>query len=253
MLPQLDQTTIFHATNFDLPPVEGLGLNTTVMMTDLGALLCPTDLQPPVSGFGRANYRFSIGPAPNMAAGSSHPLSLEGPFTVHVVYAPAAFTDGLSATIGVSERLQGDWAKGRFKWGGDYLYTATATPPSMAAALYDPDQAIRYCAGLSMALPQESRGGESWLLSGLHFTNYNHCATPNMKVPDCCLNSKRLQTLRARIIEDGVFKASSYHNGGVNAVLMDGSVRFVTDGVDPKVWRAISTRNGGEVVSDGAY
>jgi prepilin-type N-terminal cleavage/methylation domain-containing protein len=253
MLPELDQTTIFHATNFDLPPVEGVGLNQTVMRIDLGALLCPSDLQPPVPGFGRVNYRFSIGPAPNFAPGSSHPLSLQGPFTVHVAYAPAAFTDGLSATVGVSERLEGDWTKGHFKWGGDYLYTATATPPSMAPALYDPDQAVRYCAGLSMDLPQESRGGESWLLSGLHFTNYNHCATPNMKVPDCCLNRKILQSLRARIIEDGVFKASSYHNGGINTILMDGSVRFFTDGVDPRIWRAVSTRNGGEVISSDTY
>ncbi|MBC8873128.1 MAG: hypothetical protein H8E44_27155 [Planctomycetes bacterium] len=30
--------------------------------------------------------------------------------------------------------------------------------------------------------------------------------------------------------------------------LVDGSTRFVTEGVDINVWRALSSRNGGEVV-----
>jgi prepilin-type N-terminal cleavage/methylation domain-containing protein/prepilin-type processing-associated H-X9-DG protein len=248
MLPQLDQAPLFNATNFDLPPVQGAGLNQTVMKTTLGNLLCPSDIQPPVPGYGRVNYRFSLGPTPIWSPGGFYPLSQAGPFTVHVVYSPAAFTDGLSVTVGVSERLEGDWTKGPFKWGGDYLYLATATPPNLAPDLYNPDQAVRYCSGLSLSLPQESRGGESWLLSGLHFTNYNHCATPNMQIPDCSLNSNKLDDLWARINEQGVFKASSYHPGGVNAVLMDGSVRFFTNGIDLRVWRAVATRIGGEVV-----
>lgn len=43
-----------------------------------------------------------------------------------------------------------------------------------------------------------------------------------------------------------VTPASSYHPGGVNACFADGSVRFVTDGVDPDVWMAAGTRAGGE-------
>jgi prepilin-type N-terminal cleavage/methylation domain-containing protein/prepilin-type processing-associated H-X9-DG protein len=44
--------------------------------------------------------------------------------------------------------------------------------------------------------------------------------------------------------------ARSYHSGGVNVGLADGSVRFVTDGVNLTAWRAIGSRNGGEVVGD---
>jgi prepilin-type N-terminal cleavage/methylation domain-containing protein len=248
MLPELDQAPLYNATNYSLPPVEGVAFNRTVMTTSLEALLCPSDVQPPVAGYGRANYRFSLGPTPLWASGDYYPLSAAGPFTVSVVYSPAAFTDGLSATVGVSERLEGDWTKGVFKWGGDYLYVATATPPNIPPALFDPDQALRYCSSLSLSLPQESRGGESWFLSGLHFTNYNHCAAPNMKIPDCSLSSNNLGNLVVRINEQGAFKASSFHPGGVNAVLMDGSVRFFTNGVDLRVWRALSTRCGGEVV-----
>jgi prepilin-type N-terminal cleavage/methylation domain-containing protein len=43
--------------------------------------------------------------------------------------------------------------------------------------------------------------------------------------------------------------ARSYHAGGVNTMLMDGSVRFVADSIPQLTWRALGTRNGGEVVS----
>jgi prepilin-type N-terminal cleavage/methylation domain-containing protein/prepilin-type processing-associated H-X9-DG protein len=45
----------------------------------------------------------------------------------------------------------------------------------------------------------------------------------------------------------GWMSASSNHTGGVNAVMCDGSVRFVRDSVDLAVWRAAFTRAGGEV------
>jgi prepilin-type processing-associated H-X9-DG protein len=38
------------------------------------------------------------------------------------------------------------------------------------------------------------------------------------------------------------------HPGGVNVLMCDGSVTFVVDEVADNVWRAMSTREGGEVV-----
>jgi prepilin-type processing-associated H-X9-DG protein len=40
---------------------------------------------------------------------------------------------------------------------------------------------------------------------------------------------------------------TSAHPGGVNFAMTDGSVRFINDGIDLKVFRALGTRNGGEV------
>lgn len=40
----------------------------------------------------------------------------------------------------------------------------------------------------------------------------------------------------------------SYHSQGVNFLMVDGSVRSINDGIDPKIWRGISTRAGGEPV-----
>lgn len=47
-----------------------------------------------------------------------------------------------------------------------------------------------------------------------------------------------------------VVTARSYHSGGVNALLLDGSVRFAGSSYDQKAWRALGTRSGGEVATE---
>jgi prepilin-type N-terminal cleavage/methylation domain-containing protein/prepilin-type processing-associated H-X9-DG protein len=46
-----------------------------------------------------------------------------------------------------------------------------------------------------------------------------------------------------------LFGAGSVHPGGFNAALADGSVRFIKTTISPVVFRALITRNGGEVVN----
>jgi prepilin-type N-terminal cleavage/methylation domain-containing protein/prepilin-type processing-associated H-X9-DG protein len=50
-----------------------------------------------------------------------------------------------------------------------------------------------------------------------------------------------------------LYGARSRHPGGVVAAMLDGSVRFVKDSIDPATWQALSTSRGGEVVSDASY
>ncbi len=115
------------------------------------------------------------------------------------------------------------------------------------------DWAMAACASASPDLPIETKSGESWFFSGLHFTNYNHCATPNSRVRDCSFWPTWLPDLHSRTIVEGMFTASSFHPGGVNVLLMDGSVRFARDSIDRSVWRALSTRSGGEAVSSDSF
>jgi prepilin-type processing-associated H-X9-DG protein len=44
--------------------------------------------------------------------------------------------------------------------------------------------------------------------------------------------------------------ASSYHTGGVNLVMADGSVRFVRDSINFVSWQAMGSRSGGEVFTN---
>jgi prepilin-type N-terminal cleavage/methylation domain-containing protein len=64
----------------------------------------------------------------------------------------------------------------------------------------------------------------------------NHCQST---LPAPCTKSDTNQNHSAR----------SAHTGGVNAALADASVRFVTNDIDPAVWKAASTKAGGEVAT----
>ena len=45
----------------------------------------------------------------------------------------------------------------------------------------------------------------------------------------------------------------SYHPGGVNTSRMDGSVNFMSDSIDPDLWRSIGTASGNEILTFAAY
>ena len=47
--------------------------------------------------------------------------------------------------------------------------------------------------------------------------------------------------------------ARSYHPGGVNTLLADGSVRFIKSSIAGPIWRALGSISGGEIVSADAY
>jgi prepilin-type N-terminal cleavage/methylation domain-containing protein/prepilin-type processing-associated H-X9-DG protein len=74
---------------------------------------------------------------------------------------------------------------------------------------------------------------------------------PNTVVPD---NTPYCQPLLkapcTTTDSDQFLSARSYHSGGVNAVMMDGSVRFVRDSITTTTWLAMGTRDGGEVFTD---
>ena len=245
VLPWFEQQSLYNAINFDYFPgrPQALWANSTAMDTKIAVFLCPSDGEPQVEGFGRVNYRFNLGPSPVTAPGldQSKP-AYAGPFTTYKTYRPADFADGLSNTVGVSERIQGDWTAG-IVGDGDYrLHEPSVFDPG----LFTTEQAIDVCASDTKA-EWESRGGESWFISGLHFTGYNHVTTPNAKTADCTFHPF-VEDLHWRTLHQGVFPARSYHGGGVNALTMDGAVRFVKNGVAPRTWRALSTRSGGEII-----
>jgi prepilin-type processing-associated H-X9-DG protein len=117
--------------------------------------------------------------------------------------------------------------------------------------------------GLKYADPQNWIGplGDIQLgnMGGALFSAYN---TPNAKSNDWTIGCppKNLTALCEAVDPvsfdvNGEGKgqqaaARSLHNGGVNVVMADGSIRFVSDSVALITWRALGTRAGGEVAGD---
>ena len=77
--------------------------------------------------------------------------------------------------------------------------------------------------------------GEDWVTGGVGVTSITHSLPPNRVG---CFGDSRFPS--------ALYSPSSYHAGGVNCLLADGAVRFVSDGVAPALWQAAGTVDGGE-------
>jgi prepilin-type processing-associated H-X9-DG protein len=103
----------------------------------------------------------------------------------------------------------------------------------------------RYAASPGFGLRFSDGWGYAWYISTL----YNHVASPNWVGRDCGVGSSLMDAPG----EHAIVSARSQHPGGVNVLLADGSVKFVKSSISVVTWRALGTRNGGEVISADAY
>ncbi|MGH2544303.1 MAG: DUF1559 domain-containing protein [Ardenticatenaceae bacterium] len=236
MLPYLDQLALFRTLH--LPEDKPLDRherprsdrNSEAMSQHVAVFVCPSDDVPP----GGTSYRacMGIGPALHLRPGvPDWPKSNgSGPFRISRGMRDADIRDGLSNTVFFSEKLVGDSDTGQYVPWRDHLIVYNADMTSVA-------DAERICRFASGDPPDHySYGGFSWLFGGHAQTWYNHSFPPNSPRPDCGYNA-------------GAFTARSYHVGGVNSVLGDGSARFISENMDLAVWRALATRDHGDAVS----
>jgi prepilin-type N-terminal cleavage/methylation domain-containing protein/prepilin-type processing-associated H-X9-DG protein len=78
---------------------------------------------------------------------------------------------------------------------------------------------------------------QAWIVGRPLFSAMSTYLPPNAPIPDIAGKQHM-----------GFFAARSNHPGGVNALLADGSVRFVSNGIDLATWRALGTCCGNEVL-----
>src|SRR5262249_50492110 len=81
-------------------------------------------------------------------------------------------------------------------------------------------------------------GSSKWADGEVYCTLYDHGYPPNASKWDCISFDHNWRAARSR------------HPGGVNLLLADGAVRFVSEQVDIATWHALGSRAGHEVLAD---
>jgi prepilin-type N-terminal cleavage/methylation domain-containing protein len=94
------------------------------------------------------------------------------------------------------------------------------------------------------AVPLTSKEGASWVMGEMCCTVYNHVNVPNTRT---CAGIGFPGTMANMAMQ---VPPTSFHPGIVNVLFGDGAVRPIGNDVDLITWRAIGTRNGGEIPGD---
>jgi prepilin-type processing-associated H-X9-DG protein len=260
ILPYVEQSNKYNQFNFQRD-VNGDALNGPARIQDVPFYLCPSDGVSQatftttgtdangnaISGpYGRCNYMASTGWNPNPTnqqpatggiffvefTSTEWKTLLNKPRSVTI----AAVTDGMSNTAMWSEVKRGLVAASQASG-----YSPPLVPWDIVNSADAPTMPPT---GNCAVLPTAITSGTVYRYSGLEYCRsfawtsfYNHLKTPNSPIIDCSdLNS---HTVTAR----------SYHTGGVNICLCDGSVRFIQDTINLATWNYLGARGDGQVMT----
>jgi prepilin-type processing-associated H-X9-DG protein len=179
---------------------------------------------------------FVLDPATGNGGDGAFPPSPRSPLGA---MRPGDTADGLSNTLAMAEVK----AYTAYLRDGDDPAVLGAPPPDSPAAV----------AALGGALKTD--GHVEWVDSRTNHTGFTTVFAPNTSVPfssggvtyDIDITTQR-EGKSATQPTYAAVTSRSYHAGGVNVLMMDGSARFVADSIDRTTWRALGTRNGGEPV-----
>lgn len=231
LLPSLEQRPVYDAFNMSFRAVDQSypGPNATALYSRIGLLTCPSD---PESNPPMTSYAGCLGDhrSPYVRGGN-------GVFVARPI-GPHQITDGLSSTVAMSEFLVGRHDEVE-RLRSIYL------PNDFRGPAQDLVQFRIRCRALDRMVPTLLQiKGRLWTHGLREHTLYDHTMTANQ--PSCN------NTVSSPDVA-GSTTATSNHNNGVNGLFADGHVKFLTDGIDPRVWGALGTRNGGEIVEATTY
>jgi prepilin-type processing-associated H-X9-DG protein len=217
----------------DTPSASPDSPNITIMRTLINIYNCPSDSSSSPSGLGGTNYAGSRGVEYRnstdngvIAFWSPQPTGLQD------------VLDGSSSTAIMAECVRGL----QYQDARDAKGTIFETPDSLlgsgtfaqfAAECHELDPRV--------AVINDNARGANWVAGGYGDTLYNHTLTPN---DHSCLSSG--------MVQEGAFTSGSRHVNGVNLLFVDGHISFLADSVSLKLWRALGTRSGSEVI-DAKY
>jgi len=240
-LPFIEQKNLFDSLNFSF--VWSDPQNSTVTATKVASFICPSDPRDtiPIAGWAGTSYRGSQGNSLVYGYGDSDPSKVNtmmqppnGIFFSNMLVSIASVTDGTSNTAAFSEHCIGDFDNNVVTELGDTFWPQTYPATS--------DEAVTQCEAIdvkNLGFQRVSNVEGPWTQFYHSVSSYSHTGKPNAR--SCMFPPLRIMT-----------NANSLHAGGVNLCLADGSVRFVKSTTNIAAWRALGSRNGGEVISADA-
>lgn len=232
ILPDLEEEPRYSSLNFEL----GNGMfihraNSTASTTRISTYTCPSETLVPPGGISWTNYAGNRGVAYQIHERYNGPLGGTYSATVKL----RNIGDGTSMTA-----LSAEWMIGTPNQDTRHPVRSVF----WAEEFFLPDQYeafLQACAGVNVAEANLSvqRKGYDWMHGELGRSLYNHDMPINGHT---CTNGS--------LVQHGAWTASSAHPGGANVVFVDGHVKFIRDSVSLRIWHAIGTMDGKEVVTD---
>jgi prepilin-type N-terminal cleavage/methylation domain-containing protein/prepilin-type processing-associated H-X9-DG protein len=247
LLPFLEQQAIHDQIDFSIDPCDdGWHGSTDLYFSTNGPafrkkipLSCPSDDLPQPTPWGTTSYLANFGTKWNYLDRS------DGPFYTISAVRLGDIQDGTSNTAAFSEHAQGSATVSRINR-TFHLRDKFVRPKMTSANQLDLENWCRQ-RGEQDSLMNASIGvGYLWSFG---HTGYRHVLQPNHAY--CTEYRDPTQQIYGPCVGSCaryVNPPTSWHPGGVNLLLCDGSVRFVTETIEDKTWRALGTIAGNEVV-----
>lgn len=212
----------------------------------IDSFLCPSDLgQPVAAGFGPTNYAACTGDGIGTGLDRGSLMQTNGLFFANSNLRMREVTDGVSKTIAMSESVLGLNSDGT-----SFPSNVTKVDPLTVYAYGMTAPLSESICSLANTFNVRERRGFSWANGEYRCALFNNYYAPNASRPDCmAARSSLSEDIAIRFAGYGWRAARSRHPGGVNGVMADGSVHWFNDEIDLVVWKALSTRAGGESVS----
>jgi prepilin-type processing-associated H-X9-DG protein len=252
---------VYNAINFSLAPLynglcnDATWANTTAYNLRIAAFLCPSD---GLAGTYRINSYFAC-----IGTSCNTPTDSTGVFASFLnAYSIAAVTDGTSNTVAFSEAITGDAGPRDNSTIRHSVVNAQGANGITSLANAFTNQALVMTAlqacnttwgppGTPASNNYAYNRGDRWGWGTMGDTQFNTIVPPSSQ--QYPWSSCRFACSGCNVDAAQFANANSFHPGGANCTMADGSVRFVKSSVAMNIWWGLGTRAGGEIIGADQY